>query len=304
VTDVIQTINSIELFYLSYVIIFAFHKEKIRFDPNPMKKKMFLFTLLLLVVVATFFFFFNMKNENVKTIAYKTHPNGEMLCKDYPSTHDNGQKISHKGFTLQYNEPCEQAEWVMYVLTRRMVREGHIKRHDHFREDPDISSGSSVPGDYQKSGYDKGHLCPAADMEWSEQTMDETFYMSNMSPQKPAFNRGIWKKLEEQVREWAVENDSLVVITGPVLTGHLKTIGKKNKVSVPLLYYKVVADISYPTYKIIAFVMKNENSDHSIYDYAVSADSVEKLTGIKFFPDVKEIEQIETKYDINLWRMN
>jgi endonuclease G len=71
-----------------------------------------------------------------------------------------------------------------------------------------------LPSDYTNSGFDRGHLAPAGDMKWSETAMDESFLMSNISPQKPAFNRGIWKKLEEKIRSWAIENDSIIVVTG------------------------------------------------------------------------------------------
>ena len=75
--------------------------------------------------------------------------------------------------------------------------------------------------DYLKSGYDKGHLAPAADMKYSTTTMKESFYFSNMSPQKPEFNRGIWKELEEQVRNWAQIYDTVYIVTGPILSDNL-----------------------------------------------------------------------------------
>ena len=91
-------------------------------------------------------------------------------------------------------------------------------------------------------------------MKWSPDAMSSSFYMSNMSPQDPSFNRGIWKKLEEQIRSWAVGNKEIYVVTGPVLTnGPYQTIGI-NKVAIPKHYYKVVLDYLEPELKAIGFI--------------------------------------------------
>ena len=120
----------------------------------------------------------------------------------------NGEQlVTHLGYSLSYNEKHEQANWVFYELTIDEVL-GSIKRKDQFRADPNIKTGSASLSDYKRSGYDRGHLAPAADMKWSSKAMSESFFMSNMSPQTPSFNRGIWKKLENLVRKWAVENKS------------------------------------------------------------------------------------------------
>ena len=64
---------------------------------------------------------------------------------------------------------------------------GQSERTENFRPDPAVPSGSAQLNDYKNSGYDRGHLCPAGDMTFNEQAMSETFYLSNMSPQEPAF---------------------------------------------------------------------------------------------------------------------
>lgn len=264
-------------------------------------KRFLLFSLLVIIIAAVVIVFCNMGHKE-KGHSGTSCLNGASLCDDYPKADEKGQIVKHTGYVLQYSEPDEQPRWVMYLLTRNRLRDCHIKRKNNFKEDPEVNTGSALPMDYSKSGYDKGHLCPAADMEWSENTMEESFYMSNMSPQVPSFNRGIWKELEEKVRDWALNNDSLVIITGPVLQGNLQSIGRKNKVSVPLFYYKVIADVSIPDFKIIAFIMRNENSGESIFDFAVPADSVERLTGIDFFPDIPGVEELEKKVDLSLWK--
>ena len=148
-----------------------------------------------------------------------------------PEINPNDIIVKHYAYTLNYNEEHEQAEWVAYILTKDRVY-GTVKRTNNFRPDPKVKTGSATLADYKGSGYDRGHLAPAADMKWSATAMSESFYMSNMSPQRPGFNRGIWKRLEQLVRTWAVEYEEIHVVTGPVLKGSFKSIGP-NQVSVP-----------------------------------------------------------------------
>jgi|GEM_PF-256274 len=209
--------------------------------------------------------------------------------------------IHHTGFTLGYDDVFKQARWVVYGLTAEETR-GAVKRTDDFRPDPDIVTGSPAPEDYRGSGFDKGHLAPAGDFQWSSRAMSETFFMSNMSPQRPGFNRGIWKKLEERVRIWAQENDTLYIATGPVFSDGMQVIGV-NRIAVPGLYYKVLLDITEPELKAIGFVLPNESSSLPLQAFAVTVDSVESLTGIDFYPQLPdELENwLESHIDIRLW---
>jgi endonuclease G len=204
------------------------------------------------------------------------------LSELFPSSTDTTPVISYTGFNLSYNEEFEQAAWVAYILTRYEVLGGTETRSENFRADTLITSKSASPSDYAKSGYDRGHLAPAADMKWSPSAMSESFLMSNMSPQLPGFNRGVWSRLETKVREWAVQNDSILVITGPVLSDIDDYIGE-NRVGVPKAYFKVLADISPPAYKVIAFLLNNQSSTADLFTFAVSVDSLEMVTGYDFF---------------------
>jgi endonuclease G, mitochondrial len=149
-----------------------------------------------------------------------------LLCGqcDLLPTSTTHEIVKHSYYTLSYSKKNEQAEWVAYLLTRSMIT-GQSERTENFRPDPSVPSGSAQLVDYKNSGYDRGHLCPAGDMTFSNQAMSETFYLSNMSPQTPAFNRGIWKNLESLVREWAKEDDSIFVVTGGILKDSKGTIG-------------------------------------------------------------------------------
>jgi len=124
--------------------------------------------------------------------------------------------IKHTYYTLSYNEAFEQANWVYYTLTDSMVINSGEERSNSFKMDKMVVTYSAKSSDYTKSGYDRGHLCPAADMGFNPVAMEESFLMSNISPQKPEFNRGIWKELETEVREWAKKEHKLYIVTGPV----------------------------------------------------------------------------------------
>jgi endonuclease G len=220
---------------------------------------------------------------------------------ELPLINNKDEIVHHTAYTLSYNEKHEQANWVAYELTEEETLNGN-ERTNKFLEDPLVYTGSATNEDYSKSGYDRGHLAPAADMGWSYTTMAESFYFSNMSPQVPGFNRGIWKKLEELVRDWANEYHSIYVVTGPILTSELPTIGA-NKVSVPNYYYKAILEYNSTGKKAIGFILPNQSSSEPLEHFAVSIDSIESLTGFDLFyqlPDDQE-KKLEKRMDINSW---
>ena len=218
-----------------------------------------------------------------------------------PAPSAAGEIVHHIYYTLSYNEDHEQADWVAYVLTRDHLNENWVERSNTFRPDPDVRTESATPRDYTSSGYDKGHLCPAADMSFNEQAMDESFLMSNMSPQVPAFNMGIWRELEELTRDWARKFGRLYVVTGPILAQpSLGQIGF-SKVTVPSYYYKVL--LAPDQHRAIAFMLPNQVSTRPVLDYAYTIDQVEQSTGLDFFPQILKgsEEDLERALDKNAW---
>ena len=210
--------------------------------------------------------------------------------------------VDREGFALGYIEYHEQPAWVIYKLTRAEIQTQVARRTNRFREDPEIPTGSATNADYRKSGYDRGHLAPAADMAFSVQTMADSFFFSNMSPQVPAFNRGIWKRLEEQVRKFALQEGEIMVVTGPVLPKEKSITIGNNKVTVPDRYYKVVYDLT-PPQKMIGFIIPNNGSTRPLQDFAVTVDAVEKETGLNFFSLVPRQEQdrLESTITLDAW---
>lgn len=204
----------------------------------------------------------------------------------YLPTSTTSQIVKHNYYTLSYNEKAEQAEWVAYELKKNYVKNSNFKR-PYFIEDPKVRTQSADWRNYKKSGYDKGHLCPAADMEFNINAYNDTFFTSNISPQNHEFNSGIWNRLEQKIRFWAVKNDGLIVVTGGVLKGNLKAIGLED-VIVPKYFYKIALSHSKGNYKMIAFLVPNEKSSKPIFDYVVSVDKIESITGIDFFPKLED----------------
>jgi endonuclease G, mitochondrial len=241
----------------------------------------------------------NNKDDNNTSITYLT-----TLEQALPAYSPQEQIIRHFAYTLKYNSKHKLAAWVAYRLTKDELS-GNVARTNDFRVDPSVTNGIVTLEDYKASGYDRGHLAPAADMRWSEQAMSESFYLSNITPQKPEFNQGIWETLESCVRTWAYENEDIYIVTGPVLVNGLSTIGY-SAISVPLYYYKVVLDCKGPELKAIGFVIPNSSTFTTLPHYSLSVDSVESLTGIDFFPGLVNSQEvsIESKVDISKWSFN
>ena len=223
---------------------------------------------------------------------------------------------TYAGYTLCYRESYEQSEWVAYSLTRSQLEHKVTGRTNDFRADTLISTGSAKPADYKGSGFDRGHLAPAADMAWSLKSAHDSFLMSNMSPQTPSFNRVIWKLLEEAVRQWAQQYGTIYVVTGPVLekeSNEYPSIGE-SEVAVPEYFYKALL-VFIPVYKesnsspdaisgingkeieayrvqCAAFIIPNKGSGKDIYKFICSVDQAEERTGLDFFANLPD--EVET----------
>jgi endonuclease G len=208
-----------------------------------------------------------------------------------------GELIRHTYFSLDYNEAHEQPNWVYYMLTSDLIN-GNVKRKDNFRADNKVTTGSATLSDYKGSGYDRGHLCPAADMKISAVAMSETFFLSNMSPQVSSFNRNKWAALEDQIRNYVRDtSDTLYVVTGPVFVNNKGSIGKNN-VTVPGFYYKAVY---CPQRGGIGFLMPNDEITEELRSWVVSIDLLEAVTGIDFFYQLEDEYEKEIESQVILW---
>ena len=211
------------------------------------------------------------------------------------------QILHRKGYITSYNREHKIPNWVAWELTPEKLIERE-SRTDKFLPDPEVAHPVTTE-DYKRSGYDRGHLCPAADNKWDEQAMRESFYMTNVCPQDHNLNRGDWKELEEACRDWTMENGRLYVVAGPVLyRGQHRHIGQ-SRVTVPEAFYKVV--FCPEPLKAIGFIYKNKSGNRPLDAYVNSVDEVERITGIDFFPSLPDSveEAVEAVYDLEEWQM-
>lgn len=215
------------------------------------------------------------------------------------------QVIEHLGYTVSYNPQWLVPNWVAYELTDAETY-GEQERSDHFKPDPLVSGDPVVTGDYSKSGFDRGHMAPAADMKWSEQAMKESFYMTNICPQLHNLNAGDWKDLEEMARDWARQYGNIYIACGPIIEADYPTIGKNHSIAVPAAFYKVFLRQTNSGWTSIGFVMKNEAGNRPLMTYMLSVDEIEAQTGIDFFyhlPDDIE-EQVESDINLSDWTVS
>jgi len=263
----------------------------------------YLYPLLIIGVTAALYYgekYVDTKNEAYPNTSNTTESYSEFDDRFLP-TSTTGVIVSHQYFTLSYSEAHEQAEWVAYELKKDQIKNSDFKR-PYFVQDRSVASGSADWRNYKNSGYDRGHLVPAADREFDYEAYHETFLTSNISPQDNKFNAGIWNKLEQKTRYWAKKHDGLFIITGGVLEDGLPTIGDE-EVSVPAMFYKIIFDKRGNENKVLAFLIPNEPTSKSFYDYTVSIDEIEAKTGIDFFSQFSNAmqEQLESDVDREGW---
>jgi len=270
-----------------------------------LKNKALAYPVLVLLIAGILYLIFPTQEGSTE----KSLPNTESQDTleegfNYLPTSTSNQIIRHKYYVLSYKEQHEQAEWVAYELKKEHLSFSNHKR-PLFELDKKVKSKSAHWGNFKNSGYSKGHLLPAGDRKFSKQAYNNTFLTSNIAPQKPSFNAGVWNRLEQKVRYWAGKERHLYVVTGGVLEKGLKTIGRE-KVTVPSYFYKILLDNTQPEIKAIAFLVPHQESKEPLYTFVVSIDTIESLTGIDFFPELQddledELEQIS---DYKNWSFN
>lgn len=214
--------------------------------------------------------------------------------------------IKHAGFISSYNPQHRQPNYVVHVIPKDILY-GNQTRTNDFRPDPMLKQSCADSSDYWNSGYDRGHMAASADFKWNKKALSESYYYTNISPQNHGLNQNSWNKLEMRVREWAIDYNELVVVTGPVLNDKLTKIQQGSmQVSVPDYFYKIVLDYYPPKYKAIAFIYPNKDVPFELDKHVVSIDSIEQITGIDFFPNIPDsLENIlESENSILDWDKN
>lgn len=244
---------------------------------------------------------------------------GMMKSAGYPVSKNDLEIRDYKGYVVGFNCEYKMAAWTFHILSPDSIFERN-KRTNNFKMDNSISCGTAKETDYflktenednkvkyKSMGFDRGHLVPSADLCWSLEAMRETYYYSNITPQRPEFNQKSWASLESLVRTIVdEENNPLYILTGPVLSKALEVnYESENKIKIPNFHYKIIADLSMDHPRGMAFLMPNEKCDLPPSKYVVSIDSIERLTGLDFFSlinDTLELK-IESKSDFFAWKI-
>jgi len=244
----------------------------------------------------------------------------QMQVVGFPKSELNLTVVEHSALVIGFSEKHKMAVWTFHQLLPDVI-DGGITRSNDFRPDPKLPNKTAVEADYfikteQKDGgfaydgfgFDRGHLAPSADFRWSEQGLSESYFYSNMTPQRPGFNRNSWAEVENTLRSIVESNPQrYYILTGPVLHDSLETIERGvNQLKIPDLHYKIIVDLESVQPKGMAFLMPNKKCEKPIYEYIVSIDSVEAITGLNFFPNFDEQTEklVESNSDYNAWKID
>lgn len=240
----------------------------------------------------------------------------QMVYMGVPAARDWRQPLTwfrvlrNDGFMLGYSDLRGVPLWVSYALQSIPETAPHYKRPSVFSADW-RSLNRVTHDDYQRSGYDRGHMAPnyAISRLYGQEAQLQTFLMTNIAPQKPNLNQKLWQRLE------SVESDyfapwfgEIWVLTGPIFSAPAERLASAWNVEIPDAFYKIYAvpGTQGQPPRVLAFIMpQNVRGNESLLQYTVTVDKVEELTGLDFFaalPDAVE-QRAEAAVDAESWRL-
>jgi len=243
----------------------------------------------------------------IVALALSRHPAvGQLVCPkgasidttllELPEISRGDTIVVHDGYIVSFRPSLRQPVWVAYNLTVDEVQ-GETERSGSFKRDPAVEFPQAANSDYLRSGYDKGHMAPAADMKWSDKVMAESFYFTNICPQTPQLNRRNWLNLENQTRNLALRYGSVWIICGPVFDGEKKTIGE-NMIPVPDKFFKALLAFNGKEYVAAAFVFENNEQKQELTDVLMTVDALEASIGLDLFRHLPESSQTAAESEV------
>ncbi len=215
-------------------------------------------TILIIIIL---FISFNLYSQNDSLISF-------------------GQKIKFSNYTVIFDKQYKQAKIAYYILTKDMLP-NYVERQNYFYYDKNYKSYKN--DDFKYSGFDRGHLVPSDNMQFSKKSMKETFQYVNITLQYPSFNRGIWKKLENKVKNICELYDTVYIVTGPIFDIN----SYNNKYIIPKSFFKVLLYKKNGIYYTKGYIIPNfklKRLYKKLKDYTYSVNFIEFLTGYDFFP--------------------
>lgn len=231
----------------------------------------------LIIILITFLNFYSFSQENL----------------NYNKTNVN---LKFEYYSVVFNNIKRQALLVNYRLTPDMLVKNVKRKNYFFNHFEDLNTLTYV--DFKGSGFDRGHLVPAADMLFSEQAMRETFNYSNVGYQYPSFNRGIWRTLENRVRKYCLEYDTVYVAIGTIFSNDIEN----ESPLIPEYYFKAILVKSGNLNEAAAFVipnLKKRSEYNTLSSYIYPIDKLELLTGYNFFPELNDLIETEIESYVN-----
>lgn len=228
-------------------------------------------------------------------------PEAAELMKVIMPKNVKSQIKEYEGFTTSFNSETRNPNYSAWELLESET-EGAARRSNKFWQDADLS-GCPDKTDYSGSGYDRGHLCPAADQKWTPKAMLDCFSMANMCPQWPSLNSGAWNTLEQKCRSWAKRDSALIIVAGPIFERSNKKYLNRSDIRIPDAFFKVILAPYLKEPRAIGFIYPNYTSPGNMNNYAMSIDDVEKETGYDFFsalPDALE-NRLESNFNLKEW---
>lgn len=210
-----------------------------------------------------------------------------LTCFSQVSKIDNEVIIYKSYITIGYDTSKNIPNWVYEKHTPKSLI-GNARRISIFYKEPSLPNCISE-SIYKKSGYDKGHLAPAANFKFNDVAMYDSFSLANISPQKPKFNRIHWFKLEEKTREIIAYADTTYIITGHIPNSYKDKLS--NKVYVPCKYFKAIYAVKdNKCICSISFIMLNTNTKQDYVNCKYSIDYLERLLGRDLFLNISKEE--------------
>ncbi len=240
-------------------------------------------------------------------ITTRPAPSGSTLFAGIPvrrnSNAPNDIQVLDRGeFVIGWSPSLRHPVWCAYHVPAPAKFE--VGERPSFKKDKSAQF-SPKAGDYAKTGYDRGHLAPnyAITSRFGPEAQSKTFLMSNVAPQTPSLNRGVWREIEHRIAElWTARYGEIWVIVGCISNGRETLSG--NDVDVPTKFYQIVVAQHGSEVRALAVLIEQRLPWRAWpARYIVSIDEVERASGFDFLEELPDdIEDaLESEVPTRLW---
>ncbi len=270
--------------------------------PRKRKRSSTALTIFLLLAVVVAIAFVPVENKTKATTPQDVVVSSNDLLKVLEPQDLNSEMLEYCGFTVAFNKAMHQPNYVAWELSPEHCDGPYSRKDSEFKSDERVD-GCAQLVDYRNSGFERGHMAPAADMKWSKQAMDDCHYLTNICPQNGRLNGGAWATVERSCRKWAEKYGNLYIVAGPILTDRLTRSVGETPVPVPERFFKIIIAPEANPPMGIAFLMPNGHVNGGAQQTVTTIDQIETITGYDFFsalPD--DIEStIEAQHSMAAW---